>query len=103
MFVIKLNPIFAETLTIKTQDVQEIPLALSSWEPSVSFCACPSRSLWTQLGACMENAVSSLSTFLPTSPISEGHRGTQNQNDSMDTSINPYYFEPECLLGFPSL
>lgn len=36
-------------------------------------------------------------------PISEGHRGTESQDDSGNTSMSPYYSEKKCLFGCPSL
>lgn len=63
----------------------------------MSVCACSSQSQETQLEACMENVIVCLPFSI--SPISEGHRGTENQDYLMDTSINPYYSQKECVFG----
>lgn len=78
---IKLNPTFAEILKTKTRDVQEIPCALSSQEPSVSVCACSSQSLGTQLEACMENVMPSLWTCL--FPLPQYLKDTEEQKARM--------------------
>lgn len=64
-------------------------------------CLCLLLSVSRDSAARLHGKCNSLIVCLPfsISPISEGHRAMENLDDSMDTSINPYYSQKESVFG----